>query len=712
MIAVWSFGLGMMAASTSLQSARIWLTVHYIGAMLIPPTFLHYTFELVQATKQKKQLWFWYPLFLIFLYLNLFKQDLVVNISDNKPFFRYYTDTAPLYYAYTIAFVSCVTEAFIVQLRTLLQKDIGQVRRLQLVYMFAATSFGFVGGTTAFFPVFGWSVFPWGMYLVILYPLVMTYAIIRHRLLDIRLAITRTGIFVFVYCVVLGIPAVMVWQGKGFLEDLLGPGWWLLPGGLYAVLSFVGPFIYMMLQRKAEAVLLKEQKAYQQTLLQASRGMTLIKDLDRLLKLIVHILTKTIRITHARIFLRDPNDHRYVCRAVRGDHSRGLDEAIPENTALIRRLYETQGPLVPEEARSQDPAAANDGVLSEMETLGASLIVPSFVQDRLLGFVALGEKRSKGPYTEGDLDTLATLANQAALAIENCIFLTEFEQQQAHFFQTAKMADLGTMASGIGHQVNNRFNLTKLGAEVMMMSTMPRLRKSVRERDEKGIEESLAAMEKSLASINKNAAHGGEIVSRLLDFTRMTEGFGPVDVKEAAESCIRLWECKHDLTLFDFKMDIAPGLPNLHGNLGEIEEVLFNLLDNASDALKMKEEAWATGKLEKPAEVPKGSVSLSARETTLKDRRYVELAIADNGIGMSEDVKKQVFVPFFTTKATAIKGTGLGLYIIRRMVDAHQGKIFLETEYGKGSVFRVLFPVSDGKSGAGHPKDGTLRTVR
>ena len=137
-----------------------------------------------------------------------------------------------------------------------------------------------------------------------------------------------------------------------------------------------------------------------------------------------------------------------------------------------------------------------------------------------------------------------------------------------------------------------------------------------------------------------------------------------------------------------------------------LSAIILSILIGTSaiaENFKMKEEAWGLGKLEKPASPPKGVVSLSAKETTLKDKRYVELTIADNGLGMDEEVKKQVFVPFFTTKATAIKGTGLGLYIIRRMVDAHHGEILLESEYGKGTTFRILIPVSNGQEDGKNP---------
>ena len=693
MIAIWSFGLGKVVSSDSLQSAQAWLVIHYIGAILIPPTFLHYTFELTETpTRIQKQLFFWYPLFLSFLFLNFFKQDLIVRVSASKPFFHYYTDVAPLYYFYAVSFFLCIAEAFIVQVRALSRKDIGQMRRLQLVYMFAATSFGFFGGATAFFPVFGWPIFPWGMYLVILYPLLMTYAIVRHRLLDIQLVVTRTGIFVLIYCIVIGIPAFLIFQMRDLLERQLGVNWWLLPAGSFSLLSFIGPFIYMTVQRRAEAVLSREQKAYQQTLLQASRGMTLIKDLTRLLTLIVHILTKTIRITHARIFLWDSGSKQFICKAARGDHHKQGSDAISEIAALIQHIQKTKEPLVLEEIRAQGSAVLklSDEVIREMEKLDAAVIVPSFVQDRLLGFVVLGDKKSKRLYTESDLDTLATLANQAALAIENCIFLSEFENQQMHFFQTAKMADLGTMASGISHQVNNRFNTIGIGAEYTTMRDLKQLKKFMEEHNLPGLKPIIESLEDTMQKIRDDASKGGEIAENLLNFSRKSEGFQAVDLDKAVQTCIRLWGCKRDLSLIDFENKVSQDLPKIHGNFSQVEEVLFNLMDNAYDATLMKREAWELGKLEKPEGEWKGKVSVSARPFQREDKNYLEIAIQDNGIGMDAATRQHIFIPFFTTKGSAIKGTGLGLYVMKRIVEAHEGEIQVDSEYGVGTTFRVL----------------------
>ncbi|HOW59094.1 MAG TPA: GAF domain-containing sensor histidine kinase [Candidatus Omnitrophota bacterium] len=436
---------------------------------------------------------------------------------------------------------------------------------------------------------------------------------------------------------------------------------------------------------------MREQKAYQQTLLQASKGMTLIKDLNRLLRLMVHILTKTIRITHARIFLWDSGSKQFICKAARGDHRKQGSDTISEVASLIQRIKDTKEPLMLEEIRAQGPVTSGE-IIQEMEKLDAAVIVPSFVQDRLLGFVVLGDKKSKRLYTESDLDTLSTLANQAALAIENCIFLTEFEQQQAHFFQAAKMADLGTMAAGIAHQINNRFAVIKLGVESAHMTELKKLTKFFQENssfpDQRKMVEALDGV---CSRVMKSSDHGSEIVKRLLSFSRLSEGFQPVMIRELTSTCIRLWECKRTLSEIDFRDEIPDGLVKVYGNFSELEEILFNLLDNAFDAIKMKEEAWKLGTLEKPSNPERGRIILSAKEILRHKRRGVELVITDNGIGMSDADKQKIFVPFFTTKG-ADKGTGLGLYVIRKMVEAHKGDIELESARGEGTTFRIFIP--------------------
>ena len=95
---------------------------------------------------------------------------------------------------------------------------------------------------------------------------------------------------------------------------------------------------------------------------------------------------------------------------------------------------------------------------------GVNLIIPSVVQDTLLGFVLLGEKNNRQPYTKDDLDVFKTLSNQTALAISYCLFLEEFRKAQDKIFQADKLGLIGGMADGVAHQVKNRLNQFSVAA--------------------------------------------------------------------------------------------------------------------------------------------------------------------------------------------------------------------------------------------------------
>lgn len=677
------------------QTAVFFFKLCIIGVVLINNFFVQLTHALLGLSdKFKKRLLVTYVLNAIFCFcaLGSFYESWAWKYT-----YGYWPIPTTVFHVYLFWWFFQVFYCFYYLWNHGVLKSEGRLKQ-QCEWVFWSSLIGFIGGASNWFVWYGINFPPYLNGGIAIYALCLAYAIVRYRIMDIQLVITRTGIFVLIYCTIIGIPAFLIFQMRDILERQIGSNWWLLPAGLFSVLSFGGPFIYLTLQRKAEALLLKEQLRYQQTLLQASRGMTLIKDLEHLLKLIVHILTKTIRITHARIFLWDNSAKQFVCKAERGDHHKKGKDIIPEQSALIQRIKDIKEPLMLEEIRSQGAVSQklSNEVVAEIEDLGGAVIVPSFVQERLLGFVVLGNKHSQKAYTESDLDTLVTLANQAALAIENCIFLTEFEHQQAHFFQTAKMADLGTMASGIGHQVNNRFNVIKLGAESALMVELRRLARCSEAGNSETIKAIAVALTDTCQRIAKNAEHGGEIVKRLLDFSRLAQGFKLMDVKEAIESSVRLWECKHDLREIEFQMEIANDLKRIKGNFSEVEEVLFNLLDNATDAIKMREEAFQLGNLPRPAESQRDAIWLKAENSELNGKPHVLITVRENGIGMDEETQKKIFVPFFTMKATAIKGTGLGLYIIRRMVDAHQGRIKVESEYGKGTMFYIYLPSAEG----------------
>lgn len=683
------------------KGIALWaLRCNYLFGVWLPAVYVHFVYALMgeRSRWQQLKLKCGYVASTL-LSIIVFTPWFIPRLRTISTIGFYITDPGPLYYVFFGFFAMGMTEVLYHNFIGI-WRNIGR-RRTQFVYMGIANAIAVFGGFEYFSRVFGFFKSPpLDDYILVVYFLVVAYAIARYHLMDIRVVLTRTTIFVLLYGIVIGLPVSLAVWGGTWLSNRFGIRWWLIPSALYAILSTVGPFLYLVLQRKAEEGLLREQRRYQQTLLQASGGMTLIKDLDRLLSLTVHLLTRTIGMTHASIYLYNKEHHLYECRAKRGRTFLSSTGNFEDRSALVQELRNKRQPVVAEELLfkgAHDRGSSLNAVRSEMERLKAAVVIPSFVGDALLGFLAFGDKKSGETYTQDDLNTLSTLANQAALAVENCNFIDQVKITEAQLFQAAKMADLGTMASGMSHQISNRLHVITLRADAGIRGSLTKIRDAVANGRVEEILPVCHHLEETLHTISDSAKRGGEIVERVLDFSRLSEGFGPVAISEALEQCVRLWECKRDLTEFHFEREISPNLPLIRGSFSQIEEILFNLLDNAFDAIRLKEEARASGKLPGPEGTESKTVKVTAREVERGGENYVEVEVRDTGIGMTPETLRKLFVPFFTTKGGSVKGTGLGLYVVKQMVQAHRGEIALDSRYGTGTTFRVRFPLHEEK---------------
>jgi len=239
--------------------------------------------------------------------------------------------------------------------------------------------------------------------------------------------------------------------------------------------------------------------------------------------------------------------------------------------------------------------------------------------------------------------------------------ISEQQMLEAQLIQSEKMAAVGTLVSGVAHELNNP--LTSIaGLSELLLEQPPG---TVLER-------------RHLHVINEQAERAGRIVRDLLIFSRK----GPaertaVDLGDVVQRTVQLmgYEMKlHDVTVVT---TIAPGLPMVLGDRYQLQQVVLNLLSNAAHALS----AMPSGK-ERRVEL------LVAAEGG-----RVVLRVADTGPGLSAEVKAQMFSPFFTTKAPG-EGTGLGLFVSYGIAEAHGGTLTAESQPGEGATLILALPVA------------------
>lgn len=683
-VIVWAVGGFFGSSSSDYNKALLGWQVGISGTIFTVVFYVHFVLKYL-GLKKKTFIKYVYALGFLFLFLNWYGHSKYfiggLRYEFNQLYWiDWFQNKNPAWlFFYFYFYVVLLVYSFLLLLRAF--KHSKGVFRNQLKYFILGSIMGWFGTQPVHLLVFRIGIYPFSNFLIGLYTFIFGFAILKYRLMDIKVALTRAGIFIGVYTIVLGIPFAAAISFREQLIAILGSSWWMSPLILMAVLATGGPFIYIYVQRKAEDKLLREQKRYQDSLKQASIGMTRIRNIGKLLDLITHIVTRTVKISYAAIYLYKEQSNEYVLEVMR-DKGRIPIPRVPYDYPLAAWIMFEREPLIYEEVKRQ-MENTNDETYKHLEKnmreLTASVIIPSFLEDRLIGFFVLGDKISGQIYTSEDLNVFQVLASQAALAIENAQFYEEAKEKQQQLAQAEKMATIGTMADGLSHQINNRLHCLGLIAA----DTVDTIKRTDTSKCTSEVKEMIEDISHALSRIQVNVNQGGQVVQGVLKYSRPGQiGLEPLSLDQILDATIDVVQHKVKLIEFDLIRDYPKDTPKIKGNLAQLEEVFFNFIDNAYDAIverrvTLEEKAY------------RGKVTISAHRT--KDD-MLEITIEDNGMGIkTEDIKKP-FTPFFTTKTSSRKGTGLGLYVMQKIItdpDIHKGKIWFESEYKKGTRFFV-----------------------
>lgn len=695
-IAHWSFFEALGITATDEATALFLWRLNHVGVIFITIFFVHFMTSLYPRTEQlktKRLIFISYLVGFAFLILNF--SGILIQKVQPKFYFKFFINANPFYYPFFFLWIAWAVYG-LVKLFKLYQVS-SPTQKRQLRYFSLSMFIAYLGGIPNFLPTFNILVpylIPFGTYAIAVYGFFTVYAIVKYHLLDIRVLAIRTFVFVVVYLPILSLPVFAGIYYKNQIQSVFHENWWIIPVVMQIILAPLGLYFYSRIKSRAEDMLMREQRDYQRMLLRISQGMILVKDLNKLAKLIVHILSKALKIKNVALFLLDKETHRYSIKTMRYKEQIDASLSFGEEDIIIRYLVMEKAPIVLEELKSRLHSDSvknrpNIEVIEQMmEKLKMAVLVPSFVQDLLIGFLVLGEKANGQIYTKDDLNVFEVLANQSALAIENALFYEEQGKTLAEKFHEHKVWSIGKMGAGVGHQINNRFGALSANAETVLFTYLPKLKKLVSGTETNGLIEDI---EDLLKRVTDNAKRGGEIAKTLTSFSRKSDEFKFVDIEEAIKGALNLLSCKFKIEELNLELDMPSQKPKIYGNLSMLQDIFFNMLDNTHDAEVRKKNEIEHGTLKVIGTyLPK---TVIRAELT---NNHLQIEIEDNGIGMTEEETKQLFIPFFTTKATSEKGTGLGLPMIKQMIDAQKGSIKITSKYGEGTKIMITLPIIKG----------------
>ena len=250
----------------------------------------------------------------------------------------------------------------------------------------------------------------------------------------------------------------------------------------------------------------------------------------------------------------------------------------------------------------------------------------------------------------------------------------EREELGGQLIRASRLAELGEMATGFAHEINNPLQVMK-SEHALIDSILSELK----EKGDLQPSESLSEIEESIEQIDLQIGRCAAITQSILKFGRQSE---PVVENIALQKYIpeitSMVEKKAAVNGIALRQEVSEDTPPVHGDRGQLQQVLLNLYNNAIDAITARHGAQG------------GELVVGAKG---KEDGKVEIFVRDNGSGISPEDRKKIFSPFFTTKPVG-KGTGLGLSVCYGIINKMGGIMEVNSEKGVGTTFNVILPAA------------------
>ncbi len=234
--------------------------------------------------------------------------------------------------------------------------------------------------------------------------------------------------------------------------------------------------------------------------------------------------------------------------------------------------------------------------------------------------------------------------------------ITQRKRTEKALQLTEKLASVGRLAATVAHELNNP--LEAVTNFIFLAQTSENLPETTKE---------------YLTLADRELERVSHIAQQTLGFYRDTSARSLVDIRESLDDVLRVFESKLRYKSLKTDINTEAGL-KIEALGGEVRQVFSNLISNAIDA--------------SPSQ---GAIKIHAKTILKCGEPYAQITFADQGTGIPDGLKRNIFNPFFTTKSDV--GTGLGLWVSKSLVEKHGGRIAFRSTYGKGTVFTLQFPL-------------------
>ena len=686
-VSTWQFGFFKVFLSESEAQALFWVRFIWTGVIFIPILFYHFTVVFLDKRNKSLQITVNYllgSLFLSFLWLSNWFID-----GTYHYFWGYYGKAGLFQYPYMIFFALTFGAALYYWHEGYTEvegKNIIEYSRRKYIFLMACA--GLIGAVD-FLPNYGIEIYPFAALPVTAAFAFATYAIIKHQLMDIRTVIHKTIMWAAMSSLVLIPVGGLFYAGHKWTQNLSPMQLSLLVGAVALLLipyvKAIQPWIDHLFQRRKHDL---------QTILQDFiHEIALLKGLDELVNKLQATISSVLYPERVSIVLFDVKSD--VLKPFRVS---GLPTMFPaERHHVFLKWLERTNLLAELDLIEADPrySEVKDRAKQYFDEVQGNLVVPLTHDGKLLGVINLGQKQNLKPYTTLELNFLANLKAEASIAFSNSLLYDDVSRMSQ---------ELKQWATELEHKVDERTkelaeSKHELEQSYQKLKELDHLKSQFFANISHELRSPLTLILAPLESMIKvgQAVVGGEqtphiqiMYSNALRLLKLINNL--LDLAKIDAGKMELYYAKGDLKTFikGIVTSVSPlaekkqirlqymdqgELPELYFDRDKIERVMLNLIFNS---LKFTD----TG----------GKVEVGCT----RENGNVLVKVSDTGIGIAKEHHTKVFERFSQIDASdsrKYEGTGVGLALVKELVELHRGRIWVESEIGRGTTMAFTLPL-------------------
>jgi two-component system, NtrC family, sensor kinase len=641
--AVWIMGVFGLYEAPDKFFAHNWGRAFSTGMIFIPPLFYQFILTLTKKENafRKKLLTLAYLAAVVFLFLDLsgqFAKEFV------KTTWKYTPKPELAYELWLLNLALIMSYSFYLLLKSYnAQRSRAERNRLGYVFgaIFGATLYGLFNVAISF----GINIYPLGGLASILSSSIIAYAIVKHQLLDIRIIIRKSLVYAILSLIILsGYVA-----GVGTLTAIAGAAW--IARSSYFVHGLAGLIIAILalqlknrIQQFVDKIFFKDKYNYQTILKDISGDISSSIEPGVIFETIVKKISDVMHISRGYLMLLNDEKNGYEVRYSSNFDLGSLQKlTLGADDEIVKDLESKRKILLVGESFNKP----------EFIEQQMCLIIPLLNKQRLSGIILFGRKLSEDPFSTEDMELLLTIANQAAISIENARLLLEIRNLEKSLSNSDKLAALGEFALSVGHEIKNPLTSIKTFCQLVARKFQ----------DPNFIEKFIDIVPFEIERLEN-------VLNQLLSFTKSPARARKVfNVESIIDDLLTLMSYEAFKSKVNIIRKYSHSASAIRGAPEQLKQVFMNLFINAIQAM------------------PQGGRLTITTQTV---DNFVEISFKDSGYGITEENLNKVFKPFFTTKDN---GSGLGLSITKRIIEEHNGTIFATSHTSEGSNFIVRLPI-------------------